>query len=207
MVKNFVYFSKLAKEADEREISESVLERYARLEKIWEKKAEGPWSKNSKNTLRELKNIELKANTVAAITSFAPALGIFASEIIGAQGFIAASINFIASKYVSSQVGQEVSVDMGLHGFALSISLLVTLALTPGVNAVGALPALVAAKAGMEQFEQLKPVLMKGDLERFEKSLNRKISLHFSDNFNKLPKELRNNIINGVRLAGYLEAF
>lgn len=44
-------------------------------------------------------------------------------------------------------------------------------------------------------------------LAKFEKALKRKISLHFSDHFRKLPKELRNNIINGVKLGGYLEAF
>ena len=45
------------------------------------------------------------------------------------------------------------------------------------------------------------------NLERFEKFLNRSISLHFANDLNKLPKELRNNIINGMRLSGYLEVF
>lgn len=45
------------------------------------------------------------------------------------------------------------------------------------------------------------------NLERFEKELGRPISLHFSDSFDKLPKELRNNIINGIKLSGYLEVF
>ncbi len=44
-------------------------------------------------------------------------------------------------------------------------------------------------------------------LENFEKILNRKISLHFSEDFNKLPRELRNNIVNGIRLSGYMEVF
>ena len=39
------------------------------------------------------------------------------------------------------------------------------------------------------------------------KELNRKIQLHFEENFKKLPKELKNNIINGIVLKGYLEAF
>ena len=41
----------------------------------------------------------------------------------------------------------------------------------------------------------------------FEKKLNRKINIFFSDNFNKLSKELRNNIINGIILKGYLKVF
>lgn len=45
------------------------------------------------------------------------------------------------------------------------------------------------------------------DLERFEKYLKRKINTFFSVNFNKLSKELRNNIINGVILKGYLKVF
>ena len=44
-------------------------------------------------------------------------------------------------------------------------------------------------------------------LENFESCLNRKIQLHFKDNFNNFPKELKNNIINGIVLDGYLEAF
>ena len=44
------------------------------------------------------------------------------------------------------------------------------------------------------------------DANKFEKPLARKISLHFGD-FKRLPKELSNNIANGVVLAGYLEAF
>ena len=45
------------------------------------------------------------------------------------------------------------------------------------------------------------------DLTHFEKKLSRKINIFFSDNFNKLSKELRNNIINGVILKGYLKVF
>jgi len=45
------------------------------------------------------------------------------------------------------------------------------------------------------------------DLERFEKQLNRKISLFFQEDINKLSKELRNNIINGIILKGYLKVF
>jgi len=45
------------------------------------------------------------------------------------------------------------------------------------------------------------------DLDKFEKILNRKINLFFSEDFSKLSKELRNNIINGVILKGYLKVF
>lgn len=43
------------------------------------------------------------------------------------------------------------------------------------------------------------------DLSKYEKILKRRISLHFSTHFNKLPEELRNNIINGIVLRGYLK--
>ena len=45
------------------------------------------------------------------------------------------------------------------------------------------------------------------DLTQYEKALNRKVQLHFNKNFKALPIELKNNIINGVVLWGYLEAF
>jgi len=45
------------------------------------------------------------------------------------------------------------------------------------------------------------------DLTKFEKQLNRSIQLHFKENFKKYPNELKNNIINGIVLEGYLEAF
>lgn len=45
------------------------------------------------------------------------------------------------------------------------------------------------------------------DLNRFKKYLSRKIEIHFNDNFNNYQKELKNNIINGIVLRGYLEAF
>lgn len=44
-------------------------------------------------------------------------------------------------------------------------------------------------------------------LKNFESSLNRKIQLHFKDNFSDFPKELKNNIANGIVLDGYLEAY
>lgn len=45
------------------------------------------------------------------------------------------------------------------------------------------------------------------DLFNYEKRLNRKINLLFSENFNILSKELKNNILNGTILKGYLKVF
>lgn len=45
------------------------------------------------------------------------------------------------------------------------------------------------------------------DLEKYEKYLKRKISLFFKEDFSKLPGELKNNIINGIILKGYLQVF
>ncbi|MBU2561364.1 MAG: nucleotidyltransferase domain-containing protein [Nanoarchaeota archaeon] len=44
-------------------------------------------------------------------------------------------------------------------------------------------------------------------LEKFEKLLNRKIQLHFKKDLKDYPPELKNNIINGTVLDGYLEVF
>ena len=44
-------------------------------------------------------------------------------------------------------------------------------------------------------------------LETYEKQLNRKISLFFEENFLRLNKELKNNIINGIIIKGYLKVF
>jgi predicted nucleotidyltransferase len=45
------------------------------------------------------------------------------------------------------------------------------------------------------------------DLKIFEKIIKRKIELHFNENFSNYAKELKNNIINGDILYGYLEVF
>jgi predicted nucleotidyltransferase len=45
------------------------------------------------------------------------------------------------------------------------------------------------------------------DLQRFEDALGRKISIHAIDDFSSLSKELKNNILNGIKLYGYIEAF
>lgn len=44
-------------------------------------------------------------------------------------------------------------------------------------------------------------------LEKFNKKLKRNIELHFKEDFNKYPKELKNNIINGIVLSGFLEGY
>lgn len=48
---------------------------------------------------------------------------------------------------------------------------------------------------------------VKLDLSKFEKKLKRKIQLHFNDCFTSYPTELKNNIINGRVLKGYLEGY
>lgn len=45
------------------------------------------------------------------------------------------------------------------------------------------------------------------ELKEFEKQLQRKIQLHFYTHFNKLSPELKNNILNGIILSGYLKIF
>jgi len=45
------------------------------------------------------------------------------------------------------------------------------------------------------------------NLKIYEKRLKRKIQLFSADNIKKLPAELRNNIVNGVVLYGFLKVF
>ena len=45
------------------------------------------------------------------------------------------------------------------------------------------------------------------DVSVFEKKLNRKIQLHFKEDFTNYQKELKNNIINGIVLQGFLEGY
>ncbi len=45
------------------------------------------------------------------------------------------------------------------------------------------------------------------ELKKYELQLGRKINVFFSEDFNKLSKELKNNIINGIILKGYLKLF
>lgn len=44
------------------------------------------------------------------------------------------------------------------------------------------------------------------DLRKFEHKLNRKIQLHLKKNIREYPKELQNNIVNGITLYGFVEA-
>jgi len=44
-------------------------------------------------------------------------------------------------------------------------------------------------------------------LEKYEKLLKRKLSLFFEENFSKLNNELKNNILNGIILKGYIKIF
>src|SRR3989344_672511 len=44
-------------------------------------------------------------------------------------------------------------------------------------------------------------------LDKYERVIGRKIQLHFNRDFAKYPKELKNNIINGTVLSGFLEAY
>lgn len=44
-------------------------------------------------------------------------------------------------------------------------------------------------------------------IEKYEKLLNGKFHILFKKSFHELPKELRNNILNGIILKGYLKAF
>lgn len=45
------------------------------------------------------------------------------------------------------------------------------------------------------------------NVDKFEKKLNRNIQLHFKENFNLYSKELKNNVINGIVISGFLEGY
>jgi predicted nucleotidyltransferase len=45
------------------------------------------------------------------------------------------------------------------------------------------------------------------DISKFEKILQRKINILFEKDFQYLSKELKNNILNGIKLKGYLKVF
>ncbi len=45
------------------------------------------------------------------------------------------------------------------------------------------------------------------DLSQFEERLGREIRLLFAESLDRFPAELRNNILNGVRLDGYVKVF
>lgn len=60
-------------------------------------------------------------------------------------------------------------------------------------------------KSDIDLFVQAKA--KKLDLGKYEKLLNRKIALLFEENFAKLSNELKNNILNGILLKGYIKVF
>jgi len=45
------------------------------------------------------------------------------------------------------------------------------------------------------------------ELSKFQRKIGRKINLFFEEKFNDLSRELRNNIINGKILYGYIKVF
>ena len=55
----------------------------------------------------------------------------------------------------------------------------------------------------IDLFIQAKQIKM--DLAKFEKSLNRKINILFEPEMKNLSEELRNNLVNGVIVYGYLK--
>ncbi len=55
----------------------------------------------------------------------------------------------------------------------------------------------------IDLFIECKPEEL--DLKTFERRLKRKIELHFKEDFDDYPKELKQNIINGIPLSGFLE--
>ena len=60
-------------------------------------------------------------------------------------------------------------------------------------------------ESDIDLFVQSKEKKLK--LEKYEKLLKRKINLFFQENFNKLNNELKNNILNGLPIKGYLKVF
>ena len=61
------------------------------------------------------------------------------------------------------------------------------------------------ASSDIDLFIQCKPSTL--NLTKFEKILNRKIQLHFQEKFSNYPIELKNNIINGIVIHGFLEVY
>lgn len=45
------------------------------------------------------------------------------------------------------------------------------------------------------------------DISSFERKINKKVHIMFEDNIKKIPNELKNNIINGIILKGYVKFF
>ena len=60
-------------------------------------------------------------------------------------------------------------------------------------------------ESDIDIFVQAKEKKM--SMEKYEKLLNRKIVLFFKEDFSKLSNELKNNVLNGALLRGYLKVF
>ena len=60
-------------------------------------------------------------------------------------------------------------------------------------------------ESDMDLFIQAKE--KKLNLEKFEKIFSRKITPFFEENFPRLSNELKNNILNGIVLKGYIKVF
>ncbi len=60
-------------------------------------------------------------------------------------------------------------------------------------------------QSDIDLFLQAKEKKLK--LDKYEQLFNRKISLFFEENFSKLNDELKNNILNGIVLKGYIKVF
>lgn len=58
-------------------------------------------------------------------------------------------------------------------------------------------------KSDLDIFVEAKE--LKLDISKYEKNLNRKINLLFESNINQLSVELRNNLVNGVILYGFIK--
>lgn len=61
------------------------------------------------------------------------------------------------------------------------------------------------SESDVDLFIQCKET--KIELKKFESLLNRRISIFFSKDFKSLSNELKNNILNGIILKGYLKVF
>ena len=58
-------------------------------------------------------------------------------------------------------------------------------------------------KSDLDLFVQSKPTDL--ELEKYEECIKRKINILYSESIKELSKELKNNIINGIIIKGYLK--
>lgn len=62
------------------------------------------------------------------------------------------------------------------------------------------------ADSDVDLYLQCKPQEL-GDLHKYEKVIKRRIKILFEEDYSKLSSELKNNILNGIILYGYLKVF